>query len=213
MVVAQEKTGYYGLSVDESRPVKTRRRKYALKSSRLALSGFILTVFLVGVMVAYYFSQVMALGYQITCLDKELAMLRVENHSLYEEINRMASLERVQELAEGKLGMVKADSGNVLVVTVAGMETKSEPVIQEEDGLAAGISPAGEEKSRLIKAFTELVNRFENIRLGQGPGIVSGEKKNANNKYFNPEKNNLGFSNRYGGPFRADFPPGLDSAC
>lgn len=213
MIVAQEKTGYYGLSGEAPRPKKNRRRKHALRGHRLTLTGLVLAGFLVGVLITYYYSQVLALGYQISRLEKDLGLLRVENHSLDGQIHRLASLERVESVAINKLGMVKPDSNNVLIVAVAG-KTPQASDAGVKAGQVADISPAGEEKSRLIRAFTELVNRLENrIWLGRGLGAGSEEGTNANNQYIDPEKNNRTLSYSGAGAPRSDFPPGLASAC
>ncbi len=212
MIVAQDKTGYRGFSGIDSRPEKARRRRFIQKSPVLALSGLILVCFLAGVLITCYFSQVLTLGYQITKLESELALLRVENNSLDEEVHRLNSLERVEYLAVNKLGMVKPANNNILVVAVAG---KSQPAMTADTNTpVADISPAGQEKSRLIRAFTELVDRLENsIRLGSVPVNEFGEGKNADNNHFDPEKNNLGFSDCGAGSSRTDFSPGLAAAC
>ncbi|MFA4885570.1 MAG: septum formation initiator family protein [Desulfotomaculaceae bacterium] len=215
MIVAQDKTGYRGFSGMDSRPEKARRRRFVQKSPVLGLSGLVLVCFLAGVLITYYFSQVLGLGYQITKLETQLALLRVENNSLDEEVHRLNSLERVEYLAVNKLGMVKPADNNILVVAVAG---RSQSTMTADAASAktqvADISPAGQEKSRLIRAFTELVDRLENsIRLGRVPVNEFGEGKNADNNHFDPEKNNLGFSDYGAGSGRTDFSPGLVAAC
>jgi len=213
LIVAREKTGYYRFSIAAPGPKKIRKIKSVSGGARLALTSLILACFMVGVLITYYYSQVFALGYQINRLQRELAVLRVENHNLEEEVRRLTSLERVEYLAINKLGMVKPDSNNILVVTVAG-ETPPVPAPNPDGGPAVDSSPAGEEKSRLIRAFTELVNRLENkIWLGRGPGAGSGEETNANNKYSDPEENNRTISYYSTGAPRADLPSGLASAC
>lgn len=211
MLVAQEKTGHCGFSTGASRSGKKRRRKTMPGKYKLMLTGLVLAGLLTGILVIYYYSQVFALGYRIHCLKKELALLRVENHHLAEEIYRLSSLDRVEYLAINKLGMVRPDNSNILVVPVAsGIPDMSGP----EPVRPAGISPTVEEKSRLIKAFTELVNRLENrIWLGLGIGAGSEEGTNGYNKYINSETDSLGFFNSCTGVYRPDFSPGLASTC
>jgi len=172
------------------------------------LSGLILAGFLAGLVVTYYYSQVLALGYKINRLEKELALLRVENHDLDEEIRRLASLERVEYLAVNKLGMVKPDSSNILVVAVAG---KALPVSGPElkTGTNNGSLP-GKDKNHLIRAFSELVNRLENrLKPGQNAEARSGEGTDAYHQYPDPQKNNRAVSNYHTGACWPDFPPGL----
>ncbi len=215
MIVAQEKTGYYRLSEDAPRPKKIAWGKLFPKNHRLALIGLVFAGFLVGVSITVYCSQVIALGYQITRLEKELALLRIENHSLDNEIKRMTSLERVEYVAVNKLGMVKPDENNILIVTVPGLNQPTEsPDSGMNEGQVSGNTPAEKEKSRLIRAFDELVNRLENkVRPDQELGFEPAEGKDADNAYLGSQKNNTCISGRCGGIFRSDFPPGLVAAC
>ena len=213
MILAQEKTGYYGMPLEKPGRKKTRRLKNFTRGRRIALTGTVLVTFLLGVLIIYYHSQVSTLGYQISCLEKELALLRVENHSLEGDVQRLASLDRVETLALEKLGMVKPGSDNVLFVEVAGKTVQaSEPV--PEQGAAGGFSFAGsEKKSRLIRAFTEMVYRLENktwLGLGGWAGSTGGT--HADDEYFNPEKNNRTLSDSGPGARRTGFSAGLDSA-
>ena len=211
MIIAQEKTGHSRFSYEEApRPKKNRRRKRVTVWHRFMLTGLVLAGFMVGLVIIYYYSQVFALGHQINCLEKELVSLRVDNHNLKEEIQRLASLDRVEYLAVNKLGMVKPDSSDILIVAVT---DKTPPITETKPmaGETAGISPAGEGKNRLIKAFTELVDRLENkIWLGHGPSAGSEEGANANNKHINPQKNHMGLYNRYISVIGTDYPPCLD---
>ena len=214
MIVAQEKTGYYKLSEDAPRPKRILWRKAFRSNHRLVLIGLVLAGFLVGVSITVYCSQVITLGYQITRLENELAVLRVENHDLDQEIQRMTSLERVEYLAVNKLGMVRPDESNILVVNVAGSDLAAETSDPAADeGQVAGSIPAGKEKSRLIRAFNELINRLENtIRPEQRLGLAPAEGKDADNTNLGPQKNNLCVFNVCVVFCPADFPPGLPAA-
>ncbi len=216
MIVAQEKTGYFKLSDDAPRKKKLAwKKKSYSKNHRLVLIGLVLAGFLVGVSITVYCSQIITLGYQITSLEKELALLRIENHSLDEEIKRMNSLERVEFLAVNKLGMVRPDENNILVVTVAGKDQPAgTPGPAADEGRVDGVTPAGKEKSSLIRAFDELVNRLGNtLRPVQSMGYGPAEGKDADNTDPGSQKNNLGFDNGHGGVLRPDPAPGLAAAC
>ncbi len=214
MIVAQEKTGCCKeLPGRVSRPRKIRRNKPVPGSSKLALTGMVAAFFLVGMLITYYYSQVLALGYQIGRLEQKIAVLRVENNNIDGEVQRLVSLESIESMAVNKLGMVKPASNDVLVVAVAGKK----PQTSASDTKAvevASISPAEKEKSPLIRAFTELVNRLENkIWLGRGLGSETEEGTNANNKLTDSEKNNRTVSFRDGSTPHADFSSCMASAC
>lgn len=214
MIVAQEKTGYYKLSEDAP-PKKKSKVKAAPKRPRLAIIGLVLAGFLTGVMITVYCSQVITLGYQITRLEKELALLRVENHNLAEEVQNMTSLERVEAIAVGKLGMVKPDNKNVLVVTMDGInQQKGANETDSDRGQDAGNNIAGQEKIPLIRAFTELVNRFEDkILTGHELGAGQSEGKDAENYFISAQKNNPGSFSGNAGFFGPDFTTGMAAAC
>jgi cell division protein FtsL len=214
LIVAQEKTGYYKLSEDAP-PKKKSKVKAAPKRPRLAIIGLVLAGFLTGVMITVYCSQVITLGYQITRLEKELALLRVENHNLAEEVQKMTSLERVEAIAVGKLGMVKPDNKNILVVTVDGInQQKGTNETDSNRGQDTGNDYAGQEKIPLIRAFTELVNRFEDrILTGHELGAGPSEGKDAENYFISAQKNNSGSFSGNAGFFGPDFTTGMAAAC
>jgi cell division protein FtsL len=173
MIVAQEKTGYYKLSEEKPRSTKKPRGKSLSQRPKLALIGLVLVCFLTGVVITVYCSQVIALGYQITNLEKELALLRIENHNLDEEVHRMTSLEQIESIAVGKLGMVRPDNNNILVVTLDGISQQNGTTGSAlKKGQAAGNASAEQEKNPFIRVFTELVNRYDdNILSGPELGV------------------------------------------
>jgi len=214
LILAQEKTGSYGMSMEDPGRKRAIRLKDLTRGRRIALTGMVLAGFLLGVLITYCHSQVSTLGYQISRLDKELAMLRVENHDLEGEVQRLASLDRVERIAIEKLGMVKPDSDNVLIVELA-VNSAQEPVGVPEQGHAVALSSTGEGKQNLlIKAFTEMVNRLENNKtwLGFGGRAGSTGGTHADDEYLNQEKNNRSFSVGDPGSGGSDFQAGLDPA-
>ncbi|MEG3070074.1 MAG: cell division protein FtsL [Candidatus Syntrophopropionicum ammoniitolerans] len=120
MIVAQEKTGYYRFPTEETPPVKkiTRRKRTLRNRHKLVFIGLVLAAFLVGVAITVFCSQISTLGYKITRLEKELALLHKENYNLNEEIQKMSSLGRIEYIAVNKLGMKKPDDNNILVVNL-----------------------------------------------------------------------------------------------
>lgn len=215
MIVAQEKTGYYKLSKEAPPSKKLSRKKVLRRSHRLVLIGLVFAGFLVGVAITVYCSQINTLGYQITRLEKELALLRKDNYSLSEEIQRMTSLGRVEFLAVNKLGMKRPDDNNILIVAIDGVNQPVEtPGPAVDEGQVAGYTYAEKEKSLLFRAFDELLNRLENtIRPGQRLGFEPAGEKDENNTYLGSQKNNLCIYGSCAVFFISDFTPGLASTC
>lgn len=218
MIVAQDKTGSCGLSADQPRPKKKRRLKNSStgsqKGRKIFLIGMVLLGFSLSVMVTYFQARVFKLGYQIASMQQELALLRVENHDLDEKVQQLSSLERVETLAVNKLGMVKPDGSNVIMLAVTGEEqAQSDAVVSDE---AAGSPHIGDNDngSLLFRAFNELVNRLASKNLpGRDIGTGSEGGTYADNKSFNKEKNNRTLSDYRGNLSYIDNPAGLVADC
>jgi cell division protein FtsL len=212
LIVAQDKTGFYGLSADHPRPRKNRKLKYSSMGPKILMTGLVLFGFALGIMITYFHARMFTLGYQIDNLQEELALLRVENHDLDERVQQLSSLERVETLAVNKLGMVKPDSSNVLLLAV---DTKNQPPTDAgiKDGTA--VSPlTGGSGSPLSRAFNELVNRLEN-KTWPGRNVGAGSKgvTYADNESLNPEKNNRTLSDCWRGFPYFNTSAGLAAAC
>lgn len=189
MIVAQDKTGFYGLPADRPRPRKNRKLKHSSRGPKYLLIGMVLFSFALGILTTYFHARVYALGYQISSLQEELALLRVEKHDLDERVQQLASLDRIETLAVNKLGMVKPDSSNVLMLAVA-TKTQPSPDADLENG-TAGSPLTGDSGSLLVRALNDLVNRLENKPwLGRNAGAGSKGVTYADNESLNPEKNN-----------------------
>ena len=217
MIVAQEKTGYYRFPTEETTPVKkVKKRKRTLRNRhKLVFIGLVLAAFLVGVAITVFCSQISTLGYKITRLEKELALLHKENYNLNEEIQKMSSLGHIEYVAVNKLGMKKPDDNNILVVNLNEINDAGgipDPPIKE--GQVAGYGPEEEEKGPLQRAFDQLVNRLENTRLpGSKPGLEPMEEKNADNTNLSSQENNICVYDRHSVFFHANYTCGLFAAC
>jgi len=194
LIVAQDKTGFYGLSADRPRQRKNRRLKHSSSGPKNLLIGMVFFGFALGLLITYFHARVFTLGYQISNLQQELALLRVENHDLDEQVQQFASLDRVETVAVNKLGMVKPDSSNVLLLAVA---NKTQPLPDAGVKYGTAGSPlTGDNGSLLVRVFNELVNRFENKTwLGRNVGSGSKGVTYADNESINPEKNNRNLFN------------------
>ncbi|MGI6491513.1 MAG: hypothetical protein ACOX0T_03705 [Pelotomaculum sp.] len=214
MIVAQDKTCSYGLSYEQPqpKPKKMRRLKRSSSSRKFLLLVLILFSFSLGAMITYFQARVYALGYEICCLQQELTALRVENHDLDERVQQMASLERVEMLAINKLGMVKPDSTNVLVLSVDSKAQSFDEV--DANTVFDGEPLAGDGESLLLKAFNEFVNRLES-KTGRDPdsGTSSEGVTYADNKSSYSEKNNLSFSGCGGTLSGFSIAVGLVATC
>lgn len=156
MVVAQEKPYYTSL------PRKTRRLQkrpvvhLISRRERLVLTGLVLLSFCAAILVVYFYAQVLIAGYQLNKLKKELNELDIKTQALSENISRLSSLERVERVATTKLGMVKPDTGQMVLVKAGPAENPAGAREQEERAEALAVRDR-EEGNWIIRALVRLM--------------------------------------------------------
>jgi len=158
-VVAQEQPYYSSLPKKslKARKRKNGRAKSLPRHERLVLTGLVLLVFIVGISVMYFYAQMVMAGYQVNKVKQEINDLDIQTRDLSENLAQLSSLERVEEVATTKLGMIKPDTSQMILVKTdpsqavpPGAETSGQP------GEAAG-SNTGEGSNWIIKALVNLV--------------------------------------------------------
>ena len=122
MIVAGEKTRSYGFFDETFHPKASNRRKRTFKNEKLVSLCLVLGLFAVGVFIVFYFAQLYTLGHSINSLNQELAVLRVENQGLEEEILQMVSLGNIEYLAMNMLEMVRPEASDFLLLNMPYME-------------------------------------------------------------------------------------------
>ncbi len=164
MVVAQERYDHYSLPEEESRVTRRPGRSRLPSKGKFSLALLVLLTFCTGMLIAFYYSQVIISGYKIYSLNNELASLRQETVSLSEEVDRLNSLSRIEYLATTKLKMVKPSSRDVVVVQADlagnGREgaagTATNPAA-DPGGQQAGGRPDATTRSKVVQAFANLI--------------------------------------------------------
>ncbi|MGI6308861.1 MAG: cell division protein FtsL [Dethiobacteria bacterium] len=142
MLVAREKpkTGYYlGQRLPGNftqgpnlTPPVAKRRRVASTSARAEMSYtlresmllYVLLFFLiaVGVGVISQYGRIVACNYRIQHLHREMALLQEEKESLCIEVKRLGSLERIERIAVGELGLQYPEKRQWLVLSARGNE-------------------------------------------------------------------------------------------
>ncbi|MCL5935709.1 MAG: cell division protein FtsL [Firmicutes bacterium] len=164
MVVAQERYDHYSLPEEVNRPTRRPKRSRLPSKGRHAITVLVLLTFCTGMLIAFYYSQVIISGYKVYSLGSDLASLRQETVSLSEEVDRLNSLNRIEYVATTKLKMVKPDSKDVVLVRAdMAKENGGKYPAGTVNGLAG---PAGEKqaeirqdlgKSKMVQAFAYLM--------------------------------------------------------
>ncbi len=157
--------------------VRARRQlsKRTIRKGKILVTGCILALFITGLTIAYYYAQVAAVGYQISQLQNELANLQAEQEYLESQANQLLSLQRIEAIATTKLGMVKPNPKEVVLVAAlpkSPQEGQNSPTNQPKPQGAhehtVGDKDNHEQrengKSPIIEALMDLVNRWEKKR-------------------------------------------------
>ena len=167
MIVAQERYEHYSLPEEDRRTARLPRRSPLTRKGQFFLTGLVCIIFCTGIMIAFYYSQVLITGYKIYRLEKEIVSLQQETNQLSEGIQRLTSLEYVEKIATTKLGMVMPDNKNVVLVnTDLGVSAGRQPESGEEDGEnqpergTVGKKPQEQQKSSVLQAFANLVGHI-----------------------------------------------------
>ncbi len=159
MIVAKEQPYYQSPPGEKYSPV-SRPRPKVRPWERLVLTVLVLLIFALGILISIFYSLILITGYQITRMQKELAELEIQTRGLAEEVSRLSSLERVEAVATTRLGMVKPDERQVVLVQAANgaqdPPPESKPVEKPRaDDTGKGRAPKGQHW--ILQALTDLV--------------------------------------------------------
>lgn len=147
-------------------PVRRTRPKRLRRRGQLALTALILLCFALGIVISLFYAEMIITGYQISRLEKNLANLELETRGLSEEMSKLSSLERVEAVATTRLGMVKPDERQVVLV-----QAGPEPAISSSSEKTGSPSPGAEAPDSqckppghktphwVLQALAELVTR------------------------------------------------------
>jgi len=96
------------------RPVSRKRKK----ENVALLLTVIMVGFILGLVAAYRYAMLAQTGYRLDQLQKQLALAEAENQQLQMQVNQLQSLQRIEQIATTKLGMVRPEGAQMVAVTV-----------------------------------------------------------------------------------------------
>lgn len=169
MIAVQEKPKFTSLPEVQGQTVQRTVTSHLSRRQQLSLAGLVMLVFCTGVAVVFFYAQVVVTGYQINKLQKEASGLEMQVQDLSEELAHFSSLERIEMTATTKLGMVRPDLKNMIIVqaepkneTVSGQVDTAGQSSQVQAG--SSIAKAGKEHNLILQALVNLVERTENSK-------------------------------------------------
>lgn len=167
MIVAQERYEHYSLPEEDRRTARRPRRGPLPRKGQVMLTGLVCIIFCTGIMIAFYYTQVLITGYKIYRLEKELVTLQQETNQLNEGILRLTSLDYVEKIATKKLGMVSPDNKNVVLVNTDLGANAGRPAApgddaeeKEPDRVAAEDRPQAKQRNSMLQAFVNLMGHI-----------------------------------------------------
>lgn len=167
--VAAHEQPYYSSLPEKSRKVWKRKKVHSSslpRHERLAMTGLVLLIFILGISVVFFYAQIVNVGYQVSKIKKEINDLDIQTRDMNEDVARFSSLERVEEVATTKLGMIKPDTNQTILVKANPAQTG--PGLMEASGQTGQTMDlqTGEKSNWIIKALVKLVES----RGGAGAG-------------------------------------------
>lgn len=166
MILAKEKYDYRSWEAQSLNPVRKKQRKAVKQKKIQTKMGYLLIVvlaFAIGVIIASRYTQLIVAGYQLDKLNGELAVLQQENQQLNVELNKLKSLNRIEQIATVKLGMVEPDK----VQFVAGLDASA-----PAPGAAAG---AGRTNSGTAASKQGIMQELANTVALWAKGLTPAE--------------------------------------
>lgn len=97
-------------------PTSSTRRLYNQKES-LLLVCLIFCLIVIGVGLISQYSQVVAINYQIQQTTREISELHIERQHLEIKVNRLSSLERIENIAKNDLGLQYPENRQWLLIS------------------------------------------------------------------------------------------------
>ncbi|OAT81815.1 cell division protein FtsL [Desulfotomaculum copahuensis] len=162
MIVAREQPYHQSPPGEKRRPVPDPRPNTLPRRRQLALTGLVLLAFLTGIAVCYLHAQIMTTGCQIVSLQKNLGDLNVETRELSEQVAGLSSLQRIEQVATTRLGMVKPDNKNVVLVQATPQPSGSAAAAPSRTKPAGVVRvPAAKDRNWVLQALAELVGHRE----------------------------------------------------
>ncbi|NTW06117.1 MAG: hypothetical protein HGA27_08385 [Peptococcaceae bacterium] len=163
VVVAQEQYDHYSLPQDKS-PSKRRikERRFSGKGKH-SLSILVLMFFGTGMLIAYYYSQVVVSGYEIAQLNNQITVIQQETDSLSGAVDSFDTLGRVEYIAVNKLKMVKPASSDIVVVksslavSASQNNTSTDNNVKQGNAGQEAKSYVAERSSKVLQAFVNLL--------------------------------------------------------
>ncbi len=174
MIVAPQRNDYH--ESYEQQPAPTRRtkrqpkRKFGVKT---LVVGVVLSGFIFGMVLTFYHLYSVRLGYQVVALQNEIATMKKENAYLELEVARLKSLDRIEQVATTRLGMVKPQDVEMLRVAHGqpGISTKGAATPAGSQVASNSDQPA-KQRHPLIEAAVQAVASYR-VADGQSGKALS----------------------------------------
>lgn len=178
MLLAREnQQHYYQEDRIRERPRKVRKVRRFKSASKFVYASVLLLAFLTFLLLTTRYAQITATGYEIVNVKKQLKALEAENQNLEMKIAQLQSLERIEAVAIGKLGMIKPDSTEgvqfVAVESKGTFENKSSVSDENLEGQRSAVKGGKEKPIAFIDALSKLLSNWAGKVARAEAGVAS----------------------------------------
>ena len=149
----------------QPQPTERLRKHFCISRGQcLVFTGLVLVAFLIGALIACYYAQIFSMGYKMSNIKKQISSIQSESQNLEVEITELSSLDRVETMATGKLGMVEPGRDIVMVDASLIKGNVVSAVVQQEVtpvALKNTENVPSEKVNWVIQALTHLVSYLQ----------------------------------------------------
>ena len=103
---------------EENKVLRAKKKSKQNNNLKLKAVGLILIIFAACFVIIFRYVAITELSYKIDSLDKKYAEIQNEDTRLKVQINEQTDLQKIKDIAETKLGMIKPDKSQIVCVNV-----------------------------------------------------------------------------------------------
>lgn len=159
MILAKEKYDYYDLE-QISRPTKRIKKVRRLKfknNPRFVAVVIVLSLFVMGLLLAGRYAQIASTGYQIVKLKKQLTTVQNESDQLEIQVEKLQALDRIEKVAVERLGMQKPATGDGVQLLAVDTNNDSDVAKKQVANAAQQNKAQNGQKNSFLQAVTNMI--------------------------------------------------------
>lgn len=119
MILAQEKYAVNHIKEEKKKGFVKKQKPAKNVLVKTLVIGIIFSIFFLGILLTAQYAKIASTGFEVLQLKQEIASLETANERLYLQALQLRSLNRIEEIAVTKLGMIYAEPSEKQQLAVA----------------------------------------------------------------------------------------------